>query len=233
MQAKPVKPEQYILDLPHRPAMGRDDFLVTPANEAGVVAIERWPHWHYPVMILSGPAGSGKSHLAAVWLSMSGARQIEATDLNEEDVPDRLSAGALLIENVGAGNIDERALFHAINLARELKATILMTSRTRPSEWQVDLPDLASRLKAAELATLDPPDDTLLRGVLVKQFSDRQIAVDERTVSFMMSRMERSFEGLRSLVAEIDRRAMAERADVTRPFVARVLADWTSATDDR
>ena len=233
MQAKPAKPEQYILDLPHRPALGRDDFLITEANRAAVAAIDRWPGWHYPVMILCGPPGSGKSHLAAVWLSLTGARQTEATSLQEAGVPHDLATGALLIENAGPGQVDERALFHAINLARELKATILITSQTLPAEWGVQLPDLASRLKAAELAMLDAPDDALLRGVLVKQFADRQIAVDERTISYLLPRMERSFEGVRSLVAEIDRRAMAERADVTRPFVARVLTDWMPATDER
>ena len=73
-----------------------------------------------------------------------------------------------------------------------------------------------------------PPDDALLRGVLVKLFFDRQIAAEESTISFMLTRMPRSLGAARMLVAEIDRRAMEERAEVTRPFVARVLGDFSA-----
>lgn len=218
---------QYVFDLPHRPAFGRDDFLVTEANKAAVAAVEKWPQWRNPVMIICGPAGSGKSHLAAVWLSMTGARQTSAGQLIEADVPGHLSDGALLIEDAPSGNLDERALFHAINIAREEKCTILITSRVSPGQWQIALPDLVSRLRAAEIAHLQSPDDALLRGVLVKQFSDRQILVDERIVGFILARMERSFDALRTLVAEIDTRALTARAEITRPFVSKVLADLT------
>lgn len=226
---------QYVLDLPHRPALGRDDFLVTDANQVAVAAVERWPEWRNPVMIICGPAGSGKSHLAAVWLSMTGARQAAAGDLQEADVPELLSDGALLVEDAPSSQLNERALFHAINLAREEKRTILITSRISPAQWPIALPDLASRLKAAEIAHLEAPDDALLRGVLVKQFADRQISVDERIIGFMVARMERSFDALRMLVAEIDRRALTERAEITRPFVSRVMADLegqSGAADD-
>ena len=225
MPRNPPASAQYVLDLPHRPALGRDDFLVTDANMAAAAAVERWPHWRNPVMIISGPPGSGKSHLAAVWLSMSGARQIDAAGLQEADVPELLNAGALLIEDAPSNLFDERALFHAINLAREEKRTILITTRLSPAQWPITLPDLVSRLKAAEIAHLEAPDDALLRGVLVKQFADRQIAVDERIIGFMLTRMERSFDAVRELVDEIDRRALTERAEITRPFVSRVMAD--------
>ncbi|NNE24501.1 MAG: hypothetical protein HKN11_18015 [Rhizobiales bacterium] len=234
MSSTPPSSAQYVLDLPHRPALGRDDFLVTDANQAAAAAVERWPDWRNPVMIICGPAGSGKSHLAAVWLSMTNARQVAAADLQEAGIPELLSNGAVLIEDAPSGQLDERALFHAINLAREEKRTILITSRSSPAHWPVALPDLVSRLKAAEVAYLEAPDDVLLRGVLIKQFADRQIAVDERIIGFMVARMERSFDALRKLVAEIDRRALTERAEITRPFVSRVMADLASqsATPD-
>lgn len=225
MSRNPTVSAQYVFDLPHRPALGRDDFLVTEANLAAADAVERWPEWRNPVMIICGPAGSGKSHLAAVWLSMTGARQVSAEHLHEADVPELLRNNALLIEDAPSAQLDERALFHAINLAREEKHTILITSQLSPAQWPIALPDLVSRLKAAEIAHLQAPDDALLRGVLVKQFADRQISVDERIIGFMVARMERSFDALRLLVAEIDRRALTEQAEITRPFVSRVMAD--------
>jgi chromosomal replication initiation ATPase DnaA len=220
-------PEQYILDLPHLTALGRDDFLVTASNEAAVAAIERWPDWPNPVLVLCGPPASGKSHLGAVWQMMSGAARIDAMKLMRDAIPDLLSSGALLIEDAPSAALDEKALFHAINMAREIKGSILITAKEPPTAWQIALPDLASRLKAAGLTQLKTPDDELLRGLIVKQFADRQISVDERIVSYMLARMERSFEALRTLVAEIDRRALSEKAPVTRSFVSRILAQTT------
>lgn len=231
-----LEPVQYVLDLPHRTAFERDDFLVTDANRAAVAAIERWPEWPAPTLILTGPEGSGKSHLAAVWRSMSAAKLATASDLTSDEIPALLANEALVIEDAPGSGLDERALFHALNLAKEQSAYVLITTRAFPSHWQVELPDLRSRLNAANLAELGSPDDMLLRALLLKQFTDRQIAIDQRSLDYMVSRMERSFAAARDLVSLIDSRALAERAKVTRTFIARVMSgsgfgDATQADD--
>lgn len=219
---------QLAFDLPHRPATGRDDFLVTPSNAKAVALIDLWPNWPSHALILLGPPGSGKSHLAAVWHEATGARVIGPADISKAVVPQLLEQGALVIEDAPGEGLDEAGLFHLLNLAREQKASILITARQAPLGWGVALPDLISRLKAAPTAQLGAPDDALLRGVLVKLFTDRQIVVDEATVSYLLARMPRELASARSLVAEIDRRALEERAEVTRNFAARVLGDITS-----
>lgn len=226
MTSKPTAPgasAQLVLDLALRPAMGREDFLVAPSNEAAVAAIDRWPDWPAPVLVLVGPAGSGKSHLAEVWRARSGAATIAADALAEERVSDLGRVGALVVEDAPGTVLAERALFHLINHLRELGGWLLITTRSYPAQWPLALPDLATRLKAAAVTTLETPDDTLLRGILVKLFADRQIAVDEALISYMIARMERSPEAARRLVAEIDSRALAERAPVTRRFAGRVM----------
>ncbi|MGE3871799.1 MAG: chromosomal replication initiator DnaA [Parvibaculaceae bacterium] len=219
---------QLAFDLPHRPATGRDDFLVTPSNAKAVALIDLWPNWPSNALILLGPPGSGKSHLAAVWHETTGAILARASDIRGEAVPGLLGKAALVVEDAPGEALDEPAFFHLLNLAREQKAYVLVTALTAPPGWGIALPDLLSRLKAAPTAQLGAPDDVLLRGVLVKLFADRQIGVDEALVSYLVSRMPRELAAARNLVAEIDRRSLEEGAPVTRNFVGKVLGDIVS-----
>ena len=217
-------PSQLLLDLSHRTALGRDDFLVAPSNAAAVKLVDDWPDWPAHAAVLVGPEGAGKSHLATVWQVRAKAPLIALHELTTPNAPALLSSGALALEHDEGRGFDETALFHTLNLARQQGGQVLLTSRLEPRLWQVKLPDLASRLKALPLVHISAPDDALLRGVLVKLFADRQINVDEAVVSYMLTRMARSLAAARSLVAEIDRAAMVEKAEITRPFVARVMA---------
>lgn len=217
---------QLVLDLPHRPALAREDFLVTESNAAAVALIDHWPNWPAHAAILVGPPGSGKSHLVEVWRQRSNAARVQAAVVRIENAPSLLQSGAVAIEDAGPP-LDENAFFHLLNLSRQQVNSALITSQSRPEHWKVKLPDLASRLKAVPVLEILPPDDALLRGVLVKLFFDRQIAAEEPTISFMLTRMPRSLGAARLLVAEIDRRALEERAEVTRPFVAKVLSDFS------
>lgn len=218
---------QLVLDLPLRAALGRDDFLVTPSNAAAVAMIDRYPDWPHYGGVLVGGKGSGKSHLLEVWRQASGARLVSAAALAGE-APDRLmEQGALAIDDAPGPALDERALFHLLNQARQTGGHVLIASESDPAQWPVRLPDLASRLRALPVARLDAPDDALLRGVLVKHFADRQLAVEEAVVSYLMLRMPRSLDAARAVVAELDALALAEKTAITRPLAARVLQRLT------
>ena len=216
--------EQLLLDLPLRTASGRDDFMVASSNEAAVRLVDDWPHWPTHGAILVGPAGCGKSHLAQVWQTRSQAEIASAKLTTIESLPQLFTSKSLCIEDIDAGSFDETMMFHAMNVARQEGGYLMLSSRVEPALWNVKLPDLASRLKALPLVHIRPPDDALLRGILVKQFADRQIVVDEATITYMMLRMPRSAGAARHLVAEIDREAMTQKAEVTRPFVAKMMA---------
>jgi chromosomal replication initiation ATPase DnaA len=209
------------LELPHRAAYGREDFLVSGSNARAVSLIDSWPNWPSAAALLIGPAGSGKTHLVEVWRRMSGARAVSG--LGGTDAADLLSGGALAVENLPGGDLNETGLFHLLNLARELRAHVLFTAREHPISWGVRLPDLASRLQALPVAAIGDADDALLRGVLLKLFADRQIAVDEPVLTYLISRIPRSLATARLVVAEIDRHALEQGAAVGRSFVARVL----------
>lgn len=216
-------PQQLALELPFRPALGRDDFFVAPTNEQAVAAIDQWPNWPNRVLVMTGPEGCGKSHLGEVWRHSSAAKKINAEQLETEKLPSCLETGALLVEDLPGKNLDENALFHLINLTKEQGAFLLLTASKPAANWDISLPDLNSRLAAAGSATLIEPDDALLRAILIKQFADRQINVDEAIISFMLTRMERSASAARDLVDEIDREALRQKANVTRPFVSAIM----------
>lgn len=223
-----TRARQLVLDLPHRAAQGREDFLVTPANAAAVEVIDRYPAWPGPALVLVGEPGSGKSHLLEVWRRQSSASLISADAIGSAPPDVLLQTRALAIDDAPGRHLDERALFHLLNYARQTGTHLLLASTADPASWSVALPDLASRLKALPVARLEPPDDHLLRGVLVKLFADRQLAVDEAVISYLLVRMPRALEAARQLVAAIDREALEARAPVTRPLVARVLERLTA-----
>jgi chromosomal replication initiation ATPase DnaA len=221
-----ASPRQLAFALDPRENFSREDFMVGPGNAAALELVESWPHWPARTLALIGPEGSGKSHLAAIWAGSAGARCLASRALDEAAVPAALASGALVIERAGSDerhDIDERAMFHLLNLAQEQRAFLLITARTTPAGWPVGLPDLASRLRALPVVTLAAPDDALLRAVLVKLFADRQLAVDDGLISFLMVRIERSFAAARSVVAELDREALRRHRPVTRALAGEIL----------
>jgi chromosomal replication initiation ATPase DnaA len=216
-------PRQLALALDHAESFAREDFLSSPCNAAALALIDRWPDWPGQTVAMVGPEGSGKSHLAAIWAGAAGARFLAARSLATALLPAALATGALVVEDISPGQFEERALFHLLNLAREERAFMLLTARTALAGWKLAIPDLASRLKALPVATLTPPDDVLLRGVLVKLFADRQLAVDESLVGFLAKRIERSIGAARAVVAELDREAMRQKRPLTRALAAEIL----------
>jgi chromosomal replication initiation ATPase DnaA len=220
-----VSPRQLVLALDHATSFAREDFLTGPSNAAALSLIERWPDWPNPIVALVGPEGSGKSHLAAIWADATGARVLAAKLLEHGDLPAALSTGALVLEDLSFAALDERALFHLINLAREQGASMLVTSRSPLASFPVAIRDLASRLRAVPGVTLAAPDDALLRALIVKLGADRQLTLDDALVSFLIHRIERSFAGARAAVARLDDEAMRQHRPVTRALAAEIFRE--------
>jgi len=216
-------PRQLAFTLPHAESLTRDNFLEGPANAAALALIDAWPEWPSRTMMLVGPEGSGKSHLAAIWADESGARSTAAHALSAADVPDALTTGALVVEDLRPREVDERALFHLLNLAREQAAFVLMTGRISPSAMEVDLRDLGSRLRALPTVSLSPPDEQLFRALIVKFCADRQLAIDESVVSYLVSRIERSTAAARRAIEFLDSEALRQGRPVTRALAAELL----------
>ena len=218
-----VQPRQLAFALPHAESLTRDNFLEGPANAAGLALVDSWPEWPNRIMLLVGPEGCGKSHLAAIWAEQAGARSTAAHTLTAAAVPGALATGALVVEDLRSSDFDERALFHLMNLAREDGAFVLVTARGSPSAFQIELRDLRSRLRAVPTVSLLPPDDQLFRALIVKFCADRQLAVDETVVSYLATRIERSYAAARQAVELLDAEALRLGRPVNRALAAELL----------
>jgi chromosomal replication initiation ATPase DnaA len=218
-----IGPRQLAFALDHSESFAREDFLSGPSNEAALALIERWPDWSARVMLLVGPEGAGKSHLAAIWAKTAGARLVGARALDSVNLPAMFATGALVVEDLAVGRFDERALFHLLNLAREEEAWLLITARDLPAASAIELNDLASRVRVLPVVNLAVPDDALLRAVIVKQFSDRQLAIEESLVAYLLTRIERSFAAARAAVERLDREALRLKRPVTRALAGELF----------
>ena len=211
-------PQQLNFDLPARPALGRDDFFVSPANAVAAAAVDAPERWPDRRLVLTGPAGAGKTHLAHVWAAQSGARILAARALDPAAVP-RLATGPVVVEDVPeiAADRDAQAtLFHLHNLVLAEGGALMLTGREPPSRWNLSLPDLQSRVQAAYHVDLRAPDDALLAAVLAKLFADRQITPKPDLIPYLLQRMDRSFAAAARIVAALDRMALRDKRALNR-----------------
>lgn len=216
---------QLAFDLPVVDAFAREDFFTSAATSQALAAIDDWRNWPGGKMLLIGPEGAGKTHLAHIWAQMAGAVMIAGVHLAAGDVPGLAGAGAVCVEDaekIADDPAGQTALFHLHNLLAPA-GRLLITASAPPRDWGLMLPDLQSRLQAAPLTVLPAPDDALMSAVLVKLFADRQIAVPPNLIAYLVSRIERSIGTARRHVAELDAAALTMGRPITRAFAAEIL----------
>ena len=223
---------QLSFDLPSKTALGRGDFFVSPANALAVAMISA-TSWPGNKLVLSGPTGSGKTHLVHVWAAETGGQIVQASALRHDDVPD-LARTPIAVEDVPviATDIEQQnTLFHLHNLVLAEGHALLMTGGPVPKQWQLPLADLQSRVEGAHHVALEAPDDALLSAVLAKLFSDRQLNPATSVISYLVKHMERNFETAARIVAQMDDIALSEKRDITRTLAVRLLNTEAEQSD--
>ncbi|SHE48563.1 dnaA protein [Litoreibacter ascidiaceicola] len=217
--------EQLAFSLPAKEALGREDYFVSGANALAVAAVENWLNWPLNKMVLVGPTGSGKTHLAMVWAHETSARIVRADALDD---PVALAQGPLVIEDlhlIVGDRAAETQAFHMHNLMQEAGQPMLVTSARAPARIEFALPDLRSRMEGTSIATLEALDDALLMALVMKMFSDRQIALKPDLLNYILPRLPRSFDAVRGFVETMDARALAEKRPIGKGLARDVLAE--------
>jgi chromosomal replication initiation ATPase DnaA len=215
-------PTQLPLELPIAPSLGREDFLAAPCNRAAVAAIDQWPDWPDPFLMLLGPPGCGKSHLCAIWAQKADALAVAPGAVPSLESLVAAAPRAIVFDGVDCVS-DETALFHLLNFAKENGAFLLMSARRPPRAGEIRLPDLLSRLRRAPMIEIGAPDDDLIRAVLEKLFRDRQLIVDASLLDYAALRLERSLDAACAFALELDREALARGRRATRVLAGEVL----------
>ncbi len=214
---------QLAFDLPNDAVMTRADFFVAPSNALALQAVDGWRDWPGRKLLLIGPEGAGKSHLAQIWAASADALILHAESLGGAD-PAGLEGRAVVVEDADRIARAEAELFHLHNMATASGA-LLLTARTPPRDWGLTLPDLISRMQSTPIAHLEAPDDTLLSAVLVKLFADRQVTVAPNLIAYLVTRIPRSISAARAVVADLDARALAAGRPITRKLAGEVVGE--------
>jgi len=231
LPASPDEPKgQLTFELGHTPAQGEGDFLVGEGNELAHGRIMAYPHWPDPVTLVTGPAKSGKSHLARIFADRSGARFAGIGDL--ESLATEGGTAPVIVEDVDRLDYDEAGLFHLLNQSMRELRPILLTAREDIANWPLATDDVRSRARRAAAYTLELTDDIQLSQMFVKLFGDRQINVDPRIIGYLVARMERSAEEVVILADLMDRLALAKGTAITRSIAADALDRRSAARGD-
>ena len=219
-----MTPAQIAIPFPNTPSFKDEDYLVSNCNSNVFNAVSQWPNWAYPVYRIEGPRGSGKTHLGKIWQRQTGAKLIEANDLADHLEGYAKNPTHILVENIDH-TIGEDDLFHLYNLVRAENKNMLMTSTCSLAEWNLTLPDLISRMSTVPVFSISEPDDQLMRMVLMKLSSDRQIQLNLNVIEYLLPRIERSFEAIQRYVLALDEYSLREKRKITIPLAKKIIAE--------
>ncbi len=215
--------EQLIFDMTSRPALLAENYFVSKSNANAVELLDTWPDWPEPSLILCGPEGCGKSHFINVWRKISGARKWHASELDDHLVEGLSDCQNLAIEDIDQDLKDETALFHILNLAKERNNRLILTTRKMPGDFHPTLPDLRSRLRSLPVFVIEPPDDHLLKTILLKLFDDRQINIEPDVLNYIFMHIDRSMSSIMAFVTKLDHASMTSKKKITKHFARKII----------
>ncbi len=224
---------QTILPFHHQPSYVAEDFLISSANmDAHSWITSDTELWHNGTLLIWGETGSGKTHLAHIWASQHNAPFLSSEQIaRPSDIYQTKTPPFWVIDNIDIQlhrNIDETTLFHLLNIITQENGRMLLTASTPPTTWNIQLKDLASRLRAISTVKLHLPDTILMKALLIKLFSDRQLHIHEDVVEYIITRIDRNFKAIHTIVSLLDHASMRQKRNITTPLVREIISNDAS-----
>ena len=214
--------DQLILKFPEHRAYKREDFYVSPSNQEAYDFINNWPKWIKRIVNIFGPSGSGKSHLSSILKTKTKCLEISANELNEDIIFEFKTKEVLIIENFNE-KISEELLFSLWNIALQDNKYFLINSIKPISSYKFKLPDLTSRIKSSLNIGIKLPSDDLISAIIAKNFSDKQIMVEEKHIDYIIKRIDRSYEKISQFILTLDRYSLKKGSPFGLKLIKEVL----------
>lgn len=214
--------KQYTLPLIQQPDFTSYSYFVSQSNKLAYQLVELWPNWSFKNYVICGPAGYGKTHLGHVLKDLTGGVFLKAANITSEILETIQSKHVYIVDDVQLTH-DPRLLFHFYNLMLEKNCVAIYLSDVPPSQRDMGLPDLNSRLRSLPVIELPQPDDNLCRAIIKKVFLDLQISVADEVVEYMLAHMSRSLSDIHSNIEALNQKSMELKRNITIPFVKSIL----------
>lgn len=178
--------------------------VLAEANRDAANLLAGWRTWPNGALALTGPGGSGKTHLALAWALEAGARQVSPLAAPDDAAAIFREADGRLFIDDADGERDEGMFWRVLDLARTKGGAVLLVGVQPPSNWPAAIPDLASRLRSLAAARLGEPDEALMEVVLRRICREQFILLSDDAARYLARRLPRTFAAAHQMAAALD-----------------------------
>jgi len=216
--------DQNIIKFDYDKSFKDDDFYVSKSNESALMILNKWPRWEKKFLNIYGERYSGKTHLIKIFLKKFKGLKLIAKELNNDDLKKIKLHENIVIENLDK-NIDEKLVYTIFNFIDQENKYLIITSTKSISEIDFKLNDLRSRTKNFILQDIKKPDDNLIFALIFKSLSDRQISLDQKLISYIIKRIERSYGKINDFIYKIDELSLKKKKSIDLKLIKEVLGE--------
>ena len=214
--------EQLIFNFPFKKNYLKQDFYVSKNNFNAYKLIESWPKWPSRLINIFGPSGCGKTHLVNILKSKIQSVIISSDNISDEILNTYKTKECLIIDNYN-NDISEKILYSIINQAYQDNKYLIISSNISIKKFEIKLLDLKSRFSSFIDIGIELPTDDLIRVILTKNFSDKQIQISQKNIEYILKNIERSYEKINTFSNSIDSLSLTKAQPIKLNLIKKVL----------
>ena len=215
--------DQLIFKFPFSKKYYEQDFFVSSNNFSAYKLVESWPKWPGKWLNIYGASGSGKTHLSKILKKkIKRTKLIEAKNINGEIIQNLSDIDCLIIDSF-ENNIDEKLLYSIFNQSKQLENYLLINSKNSIKNFKFKLDDLKSRINSLLYIGIELPNDDLLKVIITKTLSDKQISINPKISNFIINNVERSYEKMLKFLKDVDELSLSSGKSININLIKKVL----------